>query len=104
MIERRGEKQQYHAAAIEAVAGDSDSVSARFGRLRQQQHQTDNAEQAAETVADAVSDLLSERVALKGQAIFHDGTFLNVVMSADFLTSSIARNILRVHVYAKINL
>ena len=64
VIERRGEEQHNHAAAVQAVAGDRRRAGVGVYRLHQQQHEADNTEHQPDPVADAVGNFLCQRISL----------------------------------------
>ncbi len=59
MIERRGQKQQDHATAIEAVTDKSEGVRLPRSGLTDHQYQPDDTEQAAKAVTDTVGNFFS---------------------------------------------
>ncbi|ORM85672.1 hypothetical protein HA44_03480 [Mixta gaviniae] len=64
VVQRRGEKQQDHTAAVQAVANNRQRARVSIDSLAQQQHQSNDAEDAAHAVADAVGNLFRQRVSL----------------------------------------
>ena len=64
MVQRRGEKQQNHTAAVQAIAGDGGRAGIGVNGLHQQQNQPDDAEHKTDTVTNAIGNFLCQRVSL----------------------------------------
>ena len=71
VIKRGGEKQQNHAAAVEAIAGDRQRAGITVNGLHQQKHQSYNTKHQPDAMADAVGYFLSQRVSLCDEWFIH---------------------------------
>ncbi|MNZ81708.1 hypothetical protein D3C78_1003840 [compost metagenome] len=93
MVQRGGQEQQDHAAAIKTVASDGRYVSAGVYRLNQQQYQADNTKNQPYTVTDAVSDFFRPRIGRGGHFFstgFHYARFSHCTQPLK--TANIVRN------------